>query len=284
MHRHNSLRSKTGISGLDEVLYGGLIPQQLYLVDGAPGAGKTTLALQYLLHGVRNGEKCVYLTLSETRRELEAGAHSHGWSLDSIHIVELIPDEKELNSDEQLTMLPSSEVELGETTRKLLEAIEFNAPTRMVIDSLSELRLLAQNSLRYRRQILALKQFFVGRGCTVLMLDDRTGEGSDLEVHSIAHGVISLNSSSPAYGQARRELEIVKLRGSHFLSGFHDFTIRRGGITVYPRLAAAEHVASNEGGILPSGVAALDTLMGGGISISRASPKGNSSSKRRGSH
>jgi circadian clock protein KaiC len=162
-------------------------------------------------------------------------------------------------------MLPSSEVELGETTRKLLEAIEFNAPTRMVIDSLSELRLLAQNSLRYRRQILALKQFFVGRGCTVLMLDDRTGEGSDLEVHSIAHGVISLNSSSPAYGQARRELEIIKLRGSHFLSGFHDFTIRRGGITVYPRLAAAEHVASNEGGTLPSGVAALDILMGGGI-------------------
>jgi circadian clock protein KaiC len=265
MHQHNLLRSKTGISGLDEVLHGGLIPEQLYLVDGAPGAGKTTLALQYLLDGVQNGEKCVYLTLSETKRELEAGALSHGWSLDSIHILELIPDEKELSSDEQLTMLPSSEVELGETTRKLLEAIECNAPTRLVIDSLSELRLLAQSSLRYRRQILALKQFFVGRRCTVLMLDDRTGEGSDLQLHSIAHGVISLNSSSPAYGQARRELRIIKFRGSHFISGFHDFAIRRGGITVYPRLAAAEHLSSNQGGILPSGVAALDTLMGGGV-------------------
>src|SRR5271166_3032297 len=149
MHRRESLRSKTGIAGLDKVLSGGLIPQQLYLVDGAPGAGKTTLALQYLLNGVQNGERCVYLTLSETKRELEAGARSHGWSLDSIHIIELIPDEKELSSDEQLTMLPSSEVEFGETTRKLLEAIECNAPTRMVIDSLSELRLLAQSSLRY---------------------------------------------------------------------------------------------------------------------------------------
>ena len=265
MHQDDSRRSATGISGLDEVLCGGLIPQQLYLVDGAPGAGKTTLALQYLLDGAESGEKCIYLTLSETKRELEAGARSHGWCLDGIQIIELIPDEKELSSDEQLTMLPSSDVELGETTRKVLEAIECNSPTRMVIDSLSELRLLAQSSPRYRRQILALKQFFVGRRCTVLMLDDRTGEGSDLQLHSIAHGVISLNSSSPAYGQTRRELQIIKLRGSHFISGFHDFAIRRGGITVYPRLVAAEHSSSNPTGILPSGVAALDTLMGGGV-------------------
>jgi circadian clock protein KaiC len=161
-------RSRTGIPGLDDVLHGGLIPQQLYLVDGIPGAGKTTFALQYLLEGARNGEKCTYVTLSETRRELQAGALSHGWSLGGIEIIELIANEEELRGEEQLTMLPLSEVELGETTRRMLEAIERSAPSRLVVDSLSELRLLAQSSLRYRRQILALKQFFVGRRCTVI--------------------------------------------------------------------------------------------------------------------
>ena len=265
LHHNDSPRSKTGIPGLDDVLYGGLIAQQLYLVDGAPGAGKTTLALQYLLEGVQNGEKCTYVTLSETKRELEAGAKSHGWSLDRIEIIELVPDEDELRSEEQLTMLPPSEVELGETTRRVLEAIERSAPRRMVFDSLSELRLLAQSSLRYRRQILALKQFFVGRQCTVIMIDDRTAEGPDLQLHSIAHGVIALNSSAPAYGQIRRELQVIKFRGSDFISGFHDFTIRRGGLTVYPRLVAADHSSLYGKEILPSGVAALDTLMGGGI-------------------
>ena len=262
---HCTQRSKTGVPGLDEVLSGGFAPQQLYLIDGAPGAGKTTLALQYLLEGARCGEKCTYVTLSETKRELQAGAASHGWSLDGIEIIELVPDEGELRSDEQLTMLPSSEVELGETTRKVLEAIERNAPSRMVLDSLSELRLLAQSSLRYRRQILALKQFFVGRQCTVLMLDDRTAEGPDLQLHSIAHGVIALDSSAPAYGQIRRELQVAKFRGSDFISGYHDFSIRRGGLTVYPRLVAADHTSSYRQEILPSGVAALDALMGGGI-------------------
>jgi circadian clock protein KaiC len=185
--------------------------------------------------------------------------------LDSIEIIELLPDEEDLRRDEQLTMLPSSEVELGETTRKVLEAIERSSPTRMVLDSLSELRLLAQSSLRYRRQILALKQFFVGRRCTVLLLNDRTAEGSQLQLHSIAHGVISLNSSSPAYGQSRRELQIIKFRGSQFISGFHDFTIHRGGITVYPRLVASEHTSTYGAEMLPSGVTALDKLMGGGI-------------------
>jgi circadian clock protein KaiC len=258
-------RSKTGIPGLDEVLHGGWISQQLYLIDGAPGAGKTTLSLQYLLEGVKRGEKCTYVTLSETKRELEAGAHSHGWSLDGIEIIELIPDEDNLSGEEQLTMLPAAEVELTETTNRMLEAVERSQPTRLIFDSLSELRLLAQGSLRYRRQILALKQFFIGRHCTVLMIDDRTAEGPDLQLHSIAHGVIALNSSAPAYGQIRRELQVIKIRGSNFISGFHDFTIRRGGLTVYPRLVAAEHASPYEEGALASGVAALDTLMGGGI-------------------
>ena len=258
-------RSKTGIPGLDEVLHGGWISQQLYLIDGAPGAGKTTLSLQYLLEGVKRGEKCTYVTLSETKRELEAGAHSHGWSLDGIEIIELIPDEDHLSGEEQLTMLPAAEVELTETTNRMLEAVERSQPTRLIFDSLSELRLLAQGSLRYRRQILALKQFFIGRHCTVLMIDDRTAEGPDLQLHSIAHGVIALNSSAPAYGQIRRELQVMKIRGSNFISGFHDFTIRRGGITVYPRLVAAEHASPYEEGALASGVAALDALMGGGI-------------------
>ena len=258
-------RSKTGIPGLDDVLHGGLIPQQLYLVDGIPGAGKTTFALQYLLEGARNGEKCTYVTLSETRQELEAGALSHGWSLGGIEIIELIANEEELRGEEQLTMLPLSEVELGETTRRMLEAIERSAPSRMVVDSLSELRLLAQSSLRYRRQILALKQFFVGRRCTVIMIDDRTSEGPDPQLHSLAHGVIALDSSAPAYGQVRREMRVLKFRGSDFISGFHDFTIRQGGLIVYPRLVAAQHSPSFQQGFLPSGVTALDWLMGGGI-------------------
>jgi circadian clock protein KaiC len=262
---HSMQRSKTGVAGLDEVLCGGFGAHQLYLIDGAPGAGKTTLALQYLLEGARSGEKGTYVTLSETRRELEAGAASHGWSLEGIEIIELVPDENELHSDEQLTMLPSSEVELGETIRRLLEAIERTSPSRLVLDSLSEMRLLAQSSLRYRRQILALKQLFVGRKCTVLMLDDRTDDAPSLQLHSIAHGVIALESSAPAYGQIRREMRVIKFRGSDFISGCHDFTIRRGGITVYPRLVAAEHAAVYRQELLPSGVEALDALMGGGI-------------------
>jgi circadian clock protein KaiC len=261
----NRHRSSTGIGGLDEVLHGGLISERLYLVDGNPGAGKTTLALQFLLEGVRTGEKCLYITLSETTQELQAGAQSHGWALDGIEIIELIADEDELQSDEQLTMLPPSEVELGETTRKIIEAIERSAPRRMVLDSLSELRLLAQSSLRYRRQILALKQFFIGRRCTVVMLDDRTAEGPDLQLHSIAHGVIALDSRSPPYGQIHREVQVSKFRGSDFVSGFHDFTIRQGGLTVFPRLVSSQHCSSFERDAIESGVASLDALLGGGI-------------------
>jgi circadian clock protein KaiC len=258
-------RSETGIPGFDEVICGGFIPNRLYLVDGNPGAGKTTFALQYLLQGVRMGERCLYVTLSETREELSSGAHSHGWSLDGIEIIEVIADADELDGDGELTMLNPSEVELTETTRKVLKAVERFKPSRMVFDSLSELRLLAQSSLRYRRQILALKQFFVGRDCSVLLLDDRTAEGPDLQLHSIAHGVVALNFSSPPYGQVRRELQILKFRSSDFASGFHDFVIRRGGLEVYPRLVACDHGTAFDPGSIASGVAPLDTLLGGGV-------------------
>jgi circadian clock protein KaiC len=258
-------RTKTGIAGLDNVLCGGLLPDRFYLLDGVPGAGKTTFALHFLMEGLRCGERCMYITLSETRQELETGARAHGWSIEGIEFIELVPDQESLGSNEQLTMLPPSEVDLGETMRKVLEAVERCAPTRLVVDSLSEVRLLAQSSLRYRRHILALKQFLHARHCTVILIDDRTGEGPDLQLHSIAHGVIALDSSTPAYGQMRRELEVRKFRGSSFLSGFHDFSLQRGGVTVYPRLVASHHETSYAHETIASGVEALDTLLGGGI-------------------
>ncbi len=261
----NPGRCRSGIPGLDEILFGGLIAQRMYLVDGNPGAGKTTLALQFLLEGARTGERCVYVTLSETAMELRAVAASHGWQLDGIDIVELIVDENALEEDAQLTMLHASEVELTETTRKIVAAIDKASPSRLVVDSLSELRLLAQTSLRYRRQILALKQLFLGRTCTVVMLDDRTAEGADLQLHSIAHGVISLESRIPAYGQARRELQVRKFRASQYFTGLHDFSIYSGGITVFPRLVAADHLVGFRHGMIESGVPKLDALMGGGI-------------------
>jgi circadian clock protein KaiC len=257
-------RVKTGIPGFDDIARGGLVPDRLYLLDGEPGAGKTTFALQYLLEGARLGERCLYVTLSETKEELLSGATSHGWSLDSVEIIELVT-EADLDGESDLTMLNPSEIELTETTRRVLAAVERVQPNRMVFDSLSEMRLLAQGSLRYRRQILALKHFFSGRSCTVLLLDDRTAEGPDMQLHSIAHGVISLDYKSPPYGQLRRQLEIKKLRGSDFASGFHDFVIRTGGIEVFPRLVASDHANSFERASLPSGVTMLDSLLGGGV-------------------
>ena len=257
-------RSRTGVAGLDDILNGGLIPHRLYLLEGNPGAGKTTLSLQYLFEGVKAGETCLYITLSETKEELAAGAASHGWTLDGIEIVELIAEESDLDGDSQVTMYPSSEVELAETTRRVLSAVERINPSRLVFDSLSELRLLAQSPLRYRRQILALKQFFVGRKCTVLLLDDKTSESQDLQLQSIAHGVISLEQLNPDYGTARRRLQVTKLRGSDFRSGYHDYTIRRGGLDVFPRLVAAEHETSFRPEAIKSGVTALDALLGGG--------------------
>jgi len=265
MTNRNETRAPLGIDGLDDVLQGGLIRGRLYLLDGNPGAGKTTLALQYLLEGIRTGEKCLYVTLSETKEELAAGALSHDWSLDKIEILELIATEEELDGEAEITMYHPGEVELTRTTRQVLEAIERVRPERMVLDSLSELRLLAQSSLRYRRQILALKQFFIGRKCTVLLLDDRTAEGPDLQLQSIAHGVISLDHRSPAYGQSQRQLQVVKFRGSNFRSGFHDFAIRQGGLEVFPRLTASEHRRDFERTPITSGVPALDDLLGGGV-------------------
>jgi circadian clock protein KaiC len=212
------------------------------------------------------GEKCLYVTLSETKEELSEGASSHGWTLEGIDIVELIPDQQEaLQGGGELTMIHPSDVELSDTMGKILAAIERADPVRIVFDSLSEMRLLAQSSLRYRRQILALKQFFVGRRCTVLMLDDRTAEGPDLQLHSIAHGVIGLYLSPPAYGKARRELQVLKCRGSDFSSGFHDFSISSTGITVFPRLVAAEHASEFQSELIASGVGSLDALLGGGV-------------------
>jgi circadian clock protein KaiC len=257
-------RSATGIKGLDDVLGGGLIRDRLYLLDGDPGAGKTTLSLQYLLEGARQGEQGLYVTLSETREELTAVAASHGWSLDALEIVELIAGEKELAGDAQVTMYHPSEVELSETTKTVLDAVERVNPQRVIFDSLSEMRLLAQSSLRYRRQILALKQFFIGRHCTVLLLDDRTAEGSDTQLQSIAHGVISLEQMAPEYGAERRRLRVMKFRGTAYRGGYHDFCIREGGLEVYPRLVAAEHKQAFERSHIASGVTKLDALLGGG--------------------
>jgi circadian clock protein KaiC len=220
--------------------------------------------MQYLMEGRRIGEKGLYVTLSETRDELKAVAESHGWSLEGIEIIELVAYEQELSGDAELTMYHPSEVELSETTKSILDAVRRVNPQRLVLDSLSELRLLAQDSLRYRRQILALKQFFIGRHCTVLLLDDLTSEGSDIQLHSIAHGVLCLEHLAPAYGSERRRLRILKLRGKQYRGGFHDFVIARGGITVFPRLIAAEHMQPLIHGGVASGVTALDRLMGGG--------------------
>jgi circadian clock protein KaiC len=258
-------RGSTGIAALDDILQGGLFGDRLYLVDGNPGAGKTTLALQFLLEGVRRRERCLYVTLSETQRELAAGAASHNWSLNGIDIIELVPDEELREGDGPLSMIQPSDVELSETMQKIFAAIERCRPSRVVFDSLSEMRLLAQSSLRYRRQILALKQFFAGRDCTVMMLDDRTAEGPDLQLHSIAHGVIALNMSAPVYGVTRRQLQVLKYRGSDFASGFHDFVIRRGGLTVFPRLVAADHTSEFPRSLIKSGVGMLDNLLGGGV-------------------
>lgn len=263
--RDTSNRSSSGIASLDFVLGGGYIRDRLFLIDGDPGAGKTTLALQYLMQGARQGERVLYITLSETQRELHAAAKSHGWSLEGVEILELIAGERSLAAESQLTMFHPSEVELSETTHVLLSAIERANPRRVVLDSLAELRLLSQNSLRYRRQILALKTFFIGRQCTVLLLDDRTSEKADMHLQSIAHGVIALEQLAPGYGAERRRMRIIKMRGASYRGGYHDFVIKRGGIEIFPRIVAAEHVTRVPSGQISSGVAGLDDLLGGGV-------------------
>jgi circadian clock protein KaiC len=255
----------TGIAGLDDVLRGGFTAGRLYLIEGNPGSGKTTLALQFLLEGVRLGERTLYVTLSETKQELESVARSHGWSLDGIHIHEMEASEENLGPDSQLTMFHPSELELSETTKAVLQKVENSKPKRVVFDSLSEMRLLAHNALRYRRQILGLKLFFAGRQSTVLLLDDRTGPAEDMQLQSLAHGVIRLEQAVTEFGAERRRLTVRKMRGVGFRGGMHDYLIRRGGLDVFPRLIAAEHQNDLPDEDVPSGNAAFDHLLGGGL-------------------
>lgn len=261
-------RLSTGIEGLDDVLSGGLTANCLYLIEGVPGSGKTTLALQFLMEGARLGERVLYVTLSESAKELNDVALSHGWSLDGVTLRELIPGEDNLDPDEQYTMFHPSEIELPETTKAILADVESIKPTRVVFDSLSELRLMAGSALRYRRQILALKQFFAGRHSTVLLLDDMTSAERDLQLQSIVHGVVRLEQLYPEYGSERRRLMVLKYRGSNFRGGYHDYKLVRGGLEVYPRLVAAEHNRAGLADRLASGVEELDELLGGGIDCS----------------
>jgi circadian clock protein KaiC len=255
----------TGVPGLDDILAGGLTRRRVYLVEGVPGCGKTTLALQFLMAGARNGETVLYVTLSETEEELRSVADSHGWELDGVHIHELTPPETALEPDQQNTMFHPSEIELASTTKLILDDVERLRPTRVVFDSLSELRLLAGSALRYRRQILALKQFFATRDCTVMLLDDMTATDHDLQMQSIAHGVVLLEQLNPEYGAERRRLRIVKYRGVKFRGGYHDYVIQQGGIEVFPRLVAAEHRQEANRTKLPSEIDELDALLGGGV-------------------
>jgi circadian clock protein KaiC len=256
----------TGVKGLDDILNGGLTQHRLHLVEGDPGAGKTTLAIQFLLEGRRLGERGLYITLSETEQELREGAQSHGWSLEGIDIFELkAVEQRSLGGD--VSLFHPGEVELGEAMKTLLEEVNRVDPARVVFDSLSEIRLLAQQALRYRRQILALKQHFVNKKCTVLLLDDRTAEAHDKQVMSIAHGAIELEQSSPAYGNERRRVRVAKMRGRAYRGGFHDYTITTAGVCVFPRLVAAftRDLPDKPVQRVSSDNVELDKMLGGGL-------------------
>ena len=259
-------KAASGIPGLDDVLAGGFTRGAFFLIEGSPGTGKTTMALRYMLEGAQAGERNLYITLSETKAELLAGAASHGWSLDSdIEVFELQPADSVLKPDQQQTLLYSSDLELGETVKLIFDTIERTKPDRIVLDSLSEIRLLAQNSLRYRRQLLALKHYFARNDATVLALDDLTAEAMDKTAHSIAHGVIRLEGLTPTYGAERRRMRVLKYRGQPYRGGYHDFAIKTGGLQVFPRLVSSEHRTVFDATVMSSGNRELDALLGGGI-------------------
>ena len=262
----SKLKAKTGVEGLDDILAGGLRRGRVYLLEGSPGTGKTTIAAQFLLEGAKQGEAGLYITLSETEEELRETAQSHGWAFETPNkIFELVPPESLLDDQQQQSLLYSSDLELGETTKRIFEVIEANPPKRVVLDSLSEIRLLAQSSLRYRRQVLALKHYFSRNDATVLLLDDLTTESLDKTVHSVAHGVIRLEENAPDYGAERRRLRVIKYRGQRFRGGHHDMVIETGGVKVFPRLISGEHRTSFTRETVSSNSPALDRLLGGGI-------------------
>lgn len=257
-------RVSTGVGGLDSILGGGLTPSRMYLLEGSPGTGKTTFAMRFLMSGAERGERGLYITLSETASELRAVADSHQWALTGIDIYELV-DYIALAPEIEQSILHPSEVELGETIKAVTREIERINPTRVVFDSLSEMRLLAQDPLRYRRQILALKHFFSGRECTVLLLDDKTSDPTDLQLHSISHGVINLDQVPQLFGTERRRLRVVKMRGIKFEGGYHDFALDTGKVEVFPRLIAAAHHSEFDPKPETTGSAALDEMLGGGL-------------------
>jgi circadian clock protein KaiC len=263
---HGIERCGTGIPGLDYILGGGFPKERSYLIQGEPGSGKTTLGLQFLLEGERRDEKSLYVTLSETKQELEQVAHSHGWDIDQLSILDLTTLEQRIPVDATTTLFHPYEVELSETTKVILTEMERLNPERVIFDSLSEMRMLTENPLRYRRQMLFLKQFFSKQKCTVLMLDDKTSSTTrDLQINSIAHGVIDLLHDAPEYGAERRRLTILKIRGVPFKGGYHDFVIKTGGLAVFPRLVAADHSFDAPGEAVSSGIPNLDQLLGGGL-------------------
>jgi len=266
-HDHDEdLPVSSGVPGLDEILVGGFGRSNVHLIEGAPGTGKTTLGLQFLLDGRERGERGLYITLSETKAELARAARTHGWSLDGVEIFELVPPELTLNPEQEQTLVYASDLELGETVSMVRKEVERVKPDRVVFDSVSEFRLLSQGSLRYRRQVLALKNFLALQNCTSLFLDDLSQQAEETSLHSMVHGVVRLHQTALQFGGDRRRLQISKLRAREYKGGFHDFVIRKGGLKVFPRLVAAEHdqdVSQTEP--VSSGIDELDSLLGGGL-------------------